>query len=128
MVRDWYAATSLVVPGRAHKAYRLLRAILNTAVADERILRNPCKVKGAGQDRSAERVIPTVAEVQALAEAMPAHLSLLVQLAAWCGLRRGELLGLQRCDIDLVHGSIRVERAVHQLRDATLAVGPPKTD
>lgn len=128
MVRDWYVGTSRTVPGRAHKSYRLLRTILNTAVADERILRNPCKVKGAGQDRSAERVIPTVAEVEALAEAMPPHLSLLVLLAAWCGFRRGELLGLRRCDIDLVHGSIRIERAAHQLRDGTLSVGPPKTD
>lgn len=33
-VRAWYAAMSARVPGRARKAYRLLRTILDTAVAD----------------------------------------------------------------------------------------------
>ena len=30
------------------KAYRLLRAVFNTAVDDEMIKRNPCRIKGAG--------------------------------------------------------------------------------
>ena len=37
------------------KAYRLLKAILNTAVDDGIIRRNPCRIKGAGQEQSAER-------------------------------------------------------------------------
>ena len=117
-----------VVPGRAPKAYRLLRTILNTAVSDGHLARNPCQVKGAAQDRTAERLIPTVAEVQALADAMPDRLALLVLLAAWCGFRRGELLALRRSDVDLLHGSIRIERTFHQLRDGSLIIGPPKTD
>ena len=40
-------------PGHARKAYRVVRVILNTAVADEIIVRNPCRVRGAGQDHSA---------------------------------------------------------------------------
>ena len=126
-VRQWYAELSGRVPGRAHKAYRLLRTILNTAVADERIARNPCVVRGAGQDESAEREIPTIAEVEALSTAMPDRFALLVLVAAWCGLRRGELLALRRCDVDLVHGSLRIERALTELRDGTLVFGPPKT-
>jgi integrase len=73
-------------------------------------------------------MIPTVAEVETLARAMPDRLCLLVLLAAWCGFRRGELLALRRCDVDLLHGSIRIERTVHQLRDGSLVPGPPKTD
>jgi hypothetical protein len=33
------------------KAYRLLKAIFNTAVDDELIRRNPCRIKGAGQGK-----------------------------------------------------------------------------
>ena len=33
---------------RAAKAYKLLRAIFNTALDDGRIKRNPCRIKGAG--------------------------------------------------------------------------------
>ena len=35
------------------KSYRLLRAILNTAVQeDELIAVNPCRIKGAGEERA----------------------------------------------------------------------------
>src|SRR5688572_32325201 len=34
---------------RTAKAYRLLRAMLNTAVDDGAIKRNPCRIKGAGE-------------------------------------------------------------------------------
>ena len=37
---------------RTAKAYRLLRASMNTAADDRRIKRNPCRVKGAGQYRT----------------------------------------------------------------------------
>ena len=43
----------------AAKAYRLLKAIMNTAVDDGLIRRNPCRIKGAAQDRSPERSVLT---------------------------------------------------------------------
>ena len=43
------------------KAYRLLRAVFNTAVDDEMIKRNPCRIKGAGNEDSPERPVLTVA-------------------------------------------------------------------
>jgi hypothetical protein len=46
------------------------------------------------------------AEVDSLAEAMPDHLRVAVFLAAWCQLRRGELLGLRRRDLDLEQGTV----------------------
>ena len=100
-VRAWHADLAGNAPARAAKSYRVLRAILNTAVADELLVRNPCRVRGAGQDRTAERPVATVAEVQALADSIDEHLRALVLLASWCGLRRGELLGLRRRDLDL---------------------------
>lgn len=45
-------------------------------------------------------------------------------VAVGCGLRRGELLGLQWRDLDLDAGVLRVERQAGQRR----TVGPPKTD
>lgn len=97
-VRAWCAGISAVHPGRARKVYRLLRAILNTAVADEIIVRSPCRVGGAGQDRSAERPVATVAEVTTLADVVEPRWRALILMAAWCGLRRGELLALRRKD------------------------------
>jgi integrase len=130
-VRSWNAQLrSDRGPGAstAAKAYRLLRAMMRTAVADEVIVRSPCQVERAGVEHSPERPIATVAEVTALADAITPRFRALVLLAAWCGLRRGELLALQRADIDLLHGTVKVERTMHQLAGGTLVVGPPKTD
>jgi integrase len=46
-----------------------------------------------------------VLEVAALAEAMPANLQLAVLLACWTSLRRAEILGLRRRDIDVRSGN-----------------------
>lgn len=80
------------------------------------------------EEHADERPVASVAEVDALAAAMPARWSLLVQLAAWTGLRRGELLGLQRRDLDLLHGTLRVEGNMVHLNDGRLVPGPPKTE
>lgn len=79
------------------KAYRLMKAIINTAVDDGIVRRNPCRVRGAGQDRSPERPVLTVSEVVALAEAMPDKYRALVFLAAFGSLRWGELAAPRRC-------------------------------
>jgi integrase len=51
------------------KAYRLLRAVLMTAVEEDKILpRNPCRIRGAGNEHAPERPILTVAQVFELAE------------------------------------------------------------
>jgi integrase len=73
------------------KAYRLLKAILATAVQDELIARNPCLLSGAGSERPAKRVPPTIAETETIADAIEDRYRVLVLLGAWSGLR------LDRC-------------------------------
>ncbi len=109
------------------KAYRLLKAVLATAVQDELIARNPCLLPGAGSERPAERVPPTIAEVEAIADAIEDRYRVLVLLGAWSGLRWGELLGLTRSSIDLLHGIVTVSQAMVELGSSAY-VGPPKSD
>jgi len=125
-VRSWYAELAQETPGVARSAYRLLRAIFNTAIHDDLILKNPCRVKGAGTDQAIERKVPTVTQVAALTQAVPEQYRAAVILAAWGTLRRGEVLGLMRQDIDLVSGVVRVERALHEFHDGSLELGPTK--
>ncbi len=73
---------------QAVKAYALLRAILNTAVKEDEIIRqNPCRIKGHDQYHTPERPTATIAQVYALADALPARFSALVIVAALSGLR-----------------------------------------
>ena len=125
-VRTWNASLQATASGTAPAAYRLLRAIFSTAVEDGLVLRSPCRVRGAGSDLAKVRPLPTVAEIQKLAEAMPPNLQAAIWLAAGGTLRRGEVLGLQRRDIDLVEGTVHVERALVEPSDGSLTYGPTK--
>jgi integrase len=101
--------------------------VLNTAVDDGKITRNPCRIKGAGDYRAAERPTATVAQVYALAEGMPGRFRVLVLAAAFTGLRWGELIALRRCDVDLTGGVLHVRRRLAQPRRGGLQEGPPKS-
>ncbi|HUC37961.1 MAG TPA: site-specific integrase [Acidimicrobiales bacterium] len=127
-VSTWYSALVSKRPGTAPAAYRLLRAIFASAVRDEKLLRSPCRVPKGGSDRAVERPMLTVAEVQALAQALPDNLRAAVTLAAWGALRRGEVLGLRRQDVDPLSSLVRVQQAQVELSNGSVVFGRPKTD
>ena len=86
---------------RAH-AYALAKAILATATEDGLIPENPLRVRGTGRPpRRADVELFTAAQVAELADEMPPEHRAAVLLAAWCGLRFGELAALRRSDLDL---------------------------
>ncbi|GAA2376025.1 hypothetical protein GCM10010404_34770 [Nonomuraea africana] len=110
------------------KAYRLLKAIFTTAVDDQLIKRNPCRIKGAGQEKSAERRVLSVPQVYKLVEVIEQRYRALVLLGTFASLRWGELAGLQRRDIDLDAGTIRVERQLIQITGKGLVFTDPKSE
>ncbi|MGJ0203367.1 site-specific integrase [Leucobacter sp. gxy201] len=116
-------------PGRvtAVNAYRVLRNVMNAAVHDELITSNPCKIPGAGTNHHPERPTATPAEVATIAEHMPPRLAAAVTLAAWSGLRFGEVFALARRHIDLDAGTVRVERALIVVHGEPVRFGKPKT-
>jgi integrase len=128
VVRSWHASLLRdAAPTPTRQAYSLLRAMLNTAVADELLPRNPCIVRGAGVSRAGERSIATVAQVHALADAVPPRYRMLILLAAWSGARWGELVALSRDRLDLEHGTMTIDRQYVELRDGTLVLDTPKS-
>ena len=110
----------------AAKAYRLLRAVFNTALDDGLIRRNPCRIKGAGTEHSPERPVLTVTQVYALADAVGLRYRALILLAAFTSLRWAELAALRPGDIDLDARTVRVTRQLHY-HDAGHSFGPPKS-
>lgn len=125
-VREWHAAGNS--PITTAKAYRLLRAILNTAVEDELIVRNPCVLKGGGVERSAERPTATAEQVWQLADAIEPRFRAIVVTAGFLGLRWGELAGLARRHVNLLHGRVTVERQLVETKGGRTTFGPPKTE
>jgi len=124
-VAAWHVKLAGEKPAEAARAFRVLSSILRSAVRAGRIVRNPCdQVAGGGVERAAERPIIEPGQIVALAAAMPERLSTLILLAGFGGLRRGELLGLQRRHYDPLHRRLHVEQAVSLFGGERLTVAP----
>lgn len=127
-VRNWYATLDPTTPTRRAHAYSLLRSIYTTAVSDDLVQANPCRIRGAGASKRAGGTkVATLGELEVIVASMPARFRAMVLLAAWCGLRFGELAELRRADVDVDARLVRVERAVTS-RDGQVFVGDPKSE
>lgn len=131
VVRRW--RSELLRDGRsewtAAKSYRLLRAILNTAVREDRVIRqNPCTMRGYDKEPTSARSTATVDQVWKLSELVPRRYRVLILFAAFVGLRWGELVAIRSRDLDLDTGVVRVTRKFAELQNGQRVVGPPKSE
>jgi integrase len=129
MIRTWRAELAKKSSDvMAAKAYRLLRAVLNTASREDELIRvNPCRVPGADKEQSAERPVLTIPQVLALAEAVPDRYRALIALSTFACLRWGEVIALQRADIDLKARTVSITKAYSELTGSEMVVGPTKS-
>lgn len=128
-VRSWRAELrKRGIKTTAAKAYRLLKSVMETAVDDELIRRNPCRIKGGGKEEAAERPHATVEQVLQLAELMGPRWQLMVFIAAFMALRPEEQAELRRRDVDLERRVVWVRRAAPELSTGERAVGDPKSE
>lgn len=109
------------------RCYRIIRAVLNTAVEDELITSSPCRIKNGGTYRNTERPTLTIAEIDQLSKCVSPRYKSLVLALAWTGIRLGEATELRRRDLDLPHGIIRVDRAAYPNPDGGYLVDTPKS-
>jgi integrase len=129
-IRRWRAnmLAAGVTAVTAAKAYRLVKSIMATAVDDGLIRRNPCRIKGASVEKSPERPVLTISQVYVLADAIGPRYRALILLACFCGLRWGELAGLQRADIDCDRQTVRIARQLCEVAGRQPFLAPPKSD
>lgn len=112
-IKAWRASLNPKTEATNAAAYRLLRSLLQAAEEEELIDRAPPKIRGAGSAQVRRIAVPaTLDEIAVITDAMPERLRLLIVLAAFVGLRQGELLELRRSDVDGVTGRIKVSRKV----------------
>ena len=92
-----------------------LSTILNAAVADDRMTRNPCKVKGVVKPPKPDerRIVPwEAARISAIRAALPYRYQAVADMGKGAGLRQGEVFGLSPDDIDWLRKIIHVRRQV----------------
>jgi integrase len=90
-----------------------LSTVLNAAVADERINRNPCKVTSVVKPPKPDqrKIIPWEgSRIAAIRAALPYRFQALADIGKGSGLRQGEAFGLSPDDIDWLRKIIHVRR------------------
>jgi integrase len=108
--------------------FTVLSSVMRVAVERRYIASNPCASVRLPRHRGSrpEQLFLTPEEVSAVAEAVPTHWRTLVYTAAYTGLRSGELCGLRRKRLDVLHGVIHVEEALKDI-GGRLVFGEPKS-
>lgn len=101
-VRTWYAEQlSTGKKTSVGRQYDFMKSVFKSAVEDELIPANPCKVTGGSKASTEVEVkAPTDAELQIIIDEMPEDLKHVVLIAAAAGLRWGEIAPLTPEDIE----------------------------
>ncbi|QHY98421.1 Putative prophage phiRv2 integrase [Streptomyces sp. S4.7] len=101
--------------------------VFSAAVEDRIIRMNPCSARSVKAPRlDPRKVRPWPADrVMAMRTALPDRYRALVELAAGCGLRQGEVFGLAVEDVDFLGGVVHVQRQVKLLHNRPV-FAPPK--
>ena len=115
-----------VAASTAVKAFQILNKIMATAVRAGNVRVNPCS--GVKPPRIVHKEMrfldPT--QVETLARSMDTRYRALVLVAAYGGLRIGELAGLQRGRVDILNGRVDVAGVLVEVA-GHLTYGEPKT-
>jgi integrase len=116
MVQHWITSLPMSAGGASQVAITL-STILNAAVDDGLISRNPCKAKSLRMPRQPTRkVVPwTVQQITALRAGLPERYRAVADCAAGLGMRQGEVFGLAVDDIAFLQRTVRVARQVKRV-------------
>ncbi|MFE5210359.1 tyrosine-type recombinase/integrase [Streptomyces sp. NPDC056600] len=128
-VRAWLAELEQKVPASSYRRviYNSVSSILNAAVDDGHLRRNPCHARSVRPpERGVGRVIPWSTErTFAVRAALPRQYQAALDLGAGCGLRQGEIFGLPEEEVRFDTGWVHVAQQV-KLVGGRLVFAPPK--
>ena len=132
-LRAWRRGlTSTYAQTTADQTAAMLAMLLRAAVEDRLLERSPMPTMKGGS--TSGRVVDpgellTLDEVRRWDAKLPGHARGMAIVAAATGLRQGELLGLQKRDVDFLRGEIRVVRQLVSPPNGAgrPEYGPPKT-
>jgi integrase len=105
-------------------AFGILRQVLDAAVEDSRIARNPCEGVKLPKRKHADRGYLSHAQVAALADSVERQ-GEVVRILAYSGLRWGEMAALRVQDFDMLRRRVNISRSVTE--SGGLQWSTPKT-
>lgn len=133
-VRQWVVALGRhgLAAGTVRGIYSSFSRIMNQAVADGLIPRNPCFGVALPQDKvEREPVFLDPFQIARLADTVPTRYKALIFTAAYTGMRWGELAALRVSNLDLERGVIVISEAASEvsgvIQDGRTKTGKTRT-
>jgi integrase len=119
ILQAWIAGLRLA-PSSAAQVVGVVSAVLAAAQDDGLITRNPIAAKSVQRPKVTPRKARpwTLAQVEAVATALPARFSVLPYLGAGTGMRQGELFGVAVEDVDFLRKVIHIRVQVRLIGGA----------
>jgi integrase len=130
-IKQWFAdlGEEGCSAGTAKKIHTVLSSILDEGVELRMLRSNPAARLRVQAPERRDMTILTATEVRTLADSLPrAQDKLAVYVAAYTGLRAGELWALQRRDVDVAHRRLLVERTLTSESGRLIFRNVTKTD
>ena len=135
VVRSWHTERSKEGKSSAASESRLLRAILNVAIEDGIIEKNPVHARYTKSSAGKEYRVPTVEELSILHAHVDERFKAGVLIAAYGGLRISEWRALRKSDLTAVADDegvkrylVSVTRQAQYISGTGWVIGPPKYD
>jgi len=128
-IRSWIAALQEdgLAPATIAGIYRTFSKIMKTAVIDGLISRSPCiGIDLPKQTSHQEMKFLEPAQVEALADAIEPRYRALIFMAAYTGMRWGELAALRVRRLNLLKGTVDVSESLAEI-NGHFHIQPPKT-
>jgi len=117
-----------LLPSTVHKHHRILFQALKYGVKHGIIARNPAEYVDSPPPEHKEPAVPLTEDVQLIIDkASDTPYFTLFYTKVYTGLRRGELLGLRWCDVDLDTSTLSVRQTLQQLRNRQYIFKKPKS-
>lgn len=140
-ISNWWKPEQKRAPRQANAAYKHLVTLYGYAVKKRWVTATPCDLEGATTYTPRKQpAVPTADQVQIMLESVPElstvpeSVQAVIALAAWGGLRKGELFALERQDIgtETLDGetwiTVNVSKAVEWVKGQQPKIGQTKSD
>ena len=127
-MQAWLRGLEALAPSYQRVVFVNVSSVLNAAVDDELLAKNPCRATSVRTPRVEQRkVVPWSSErVQAVRAALPDRYAVVAALGAGLGMRQGEVFGLSPDDVDFLRGVVHVRRQVKVYANNKQALALPK--
>ena len=132
-IEKWRAPELRRAPNQTVKAYKHLKTLMSWAHKRHWIAVNPCDIERGSAYTPSEPPAPTTDQVRCMLEGCDGAFQAILSLAAFGGLRKGEILELRRKDLEIIQDQgerwIRVTVSRGVIWDKGVAiVRKPKTE